>query len=95
MAREHGVGRQVIDDVFALRRPEGAPEDELLTYDVCSALHRTHRLPPELYTRAVDQFGEQGLVEMVATIGFYTMVAMTLSAFDVGVPPGADAAFSD
>lgn len=93
MAREHGVSQEVIDDVFAERRPEGAPDDELLTYDVCTALHRTHRLPPQLYARAVERFGEQGLVEIVATIGFYTMVAMTLSAFDVGVPAGATASF--
>jgi 4-carboxymuconolactone decarboxylase len=95
MARQHGVSQEAIDDVFAERRPESAPEDEQITYDVCTALHRTHRLPPELYARAVEQFGEQGLVEMVGTIGFYTMVAMTLSAFEVGVAPGAEAPFPD
>ncbi|HEY7200393.1 MAG TPA: carboxymuconolactone decarboxylase family protein [Candidatus Dormibacteraeota bacterium] len=95
MAREHGVAQETIDAVFARRRPEAAPEDELLAYDVCVALHETHRLPAELYARAVERFGEQGVVEIVGTIGFYTMVAMTLSAFDVGVPPGATAAFPD
>ena len=39
-----------------------------------------------LYQRAVEGFGEQGLVEMIATIGYYTMVAMTLNAFEVQAP---------
>jgi alkylhydroperoxidase family enzyme len=31
-------------------------------------------------------FSEQKLVELVSAIGFYSMVAMTLNAFDVPVP---------
>lgn len=95
MAREHGVADEVIDAVFAQRRPEGAPEDELIVFDVCTALHQTCRLPEDVYARAVERFGERGLMDIVGTIGFYTTVAMTLSAFQVGVPPGGVAAFPD
>jgi hypothetical protein len=31
-------------------------------------------------------FGEQAMVELVSAIGFYSMVAMTLNAFEVAVP---------
>jgi len=92
-AREHGVSEQVISSVFAQQRPENAPEDELVTYDVCRALHETHELPAGVYDRAVAVFGERGLVEMAATIGYYTLVAMTLAAFDVGLAPGVEAPF--
>ena len=33
-------------------------------------------------------FGEQAMVELVSAIGFYSMVAMTLNAFDIQVPEG-------
>jgi hypothetical protein len=33
-------------------------------------------------------FGEQKMVELVAAVGFYVMVAMTLNAFDAPVPGG-------
>jgi alkylhydroperoxidase family enzyme len=33
-------------------------------------------------------FGEQQIVELVSGVGFYSMVAMTLNAFDVAVPGG-------
>jgi hypothetical protein len=31
-------------------------------------------------------FGERRMVELVAAVGFYVMVAMTLNVFDVPVP---------
>jgi 4-carboxymuconolactone decarboxylase len=89
MAKDSGVAQETLDDIFALRRPANAPEDEQLAYDVSKALHESHQLPRELYDRAVATWGEQGLVEIVATIGYYTMVAMTLAAFEVD-PEGVD-----
>jgi 4-carboxymuconolactone decarboxylase len=85
-ALEFGVTQATIDDIFKERRPEGAPEDERLVYDVTRALHATRDLPLDLYRRAVARFGEQGLVELVAVIGFYTFVSMTLNTFDVPMP---------
>ena len=85
-AREFGVAQETIDDIFAQRRPEKAPEDELLVHDVARALHDTRELSIELYQRAVARFGEQGLVELIAVLGFYTFVSMTLNSFDVPMP---------
>ena len=45
MALENGVSQEVIDAIFAEQRPETAPEDELLVYDICRALQETHQLP--------------------------------------------------
>ncbi|MGA3084031.1 MAG: carboxymuconolactone decarboxylase family protein [Thermodesulfobacteriota bacterium] len=93
MALEYGVTQEVIDAVFEQRRPEKAPEDEKVVYDVCQALHETHQLPMNLYQKAVGLFGERGLVEIIATIGYYTLVAMTLNAFNVGLAEGVKAPF--
>jgi len=92
-ARKRGVSDDVLASVLAGQRPEGAPEDELLTYDFCKSLHETRRLPIDLYQRAVSLFGEQGLMEMIGTIGYYTFVSMTLNAFEVGVESGVGAPF--
>jgi 4-carboxymuconolactone decarboxylase len=86
LALEHGVAQATIDEIFAQRRPENAPEDERLVYDVARAMHETRDLPLDLYQRAVAGFGEQGLVELLAVLGFYTFVSMTLNAFDVPMP---------
>lgn len=91
-AVEYGVAQAVIDDVYAGRRPAGTPE-EVLVYDVCMAMQRDHRLPRALYDEAVAAFGERGLVELMAVIGYYTLVSMTLNAFEVEVAPGVEPPF--
>jgi 4-carboxymuconolactone decarboxylase len=93
LALDNGVTQEVINAIFEQRRPEKAPADERLVYDICIALHTTHQLPMDLYEEAVKSFGEQGLVEIIATIGYYTFVAMTLNAFDIGLFDGAKGPF--
>ena len=85
LARENGVAEATIDEIFDGRMPASAPADERLVYEVASSLHVRHALDDELYGRAVDAFGERGLVEIIGTIGFYSMVSMTLNAFRVPV----------
>jgi 4-carboxymuconolactone decarboxylase len=91
-AVEYGVPQSVIDDVYAGRRPAGTQE-QVLVYDVCMTMQREHRLPLPLYRQAVETFGERGLVELMAVIGYYTLVSMTLNAFEVEVAPGVEPPF--
>jgi len=91
-AVEYGIPQTVIDAVFEGRRPSGTPE-QVLMYDVCVSMHRDHRLPLALYRLAVDTFGERGLAETMAIIGYYTLVSMTLNAFEVHVAPGIEGPF--
>lgn len=54
---------------------------------------RAHRLPLSLYQRGVGTFGERGLMEITAISGFYTLISMTLNAFEVEVAPGVEPPF--
>ncbi|MDA1074346.1 MAG: carboxymuconolactone decarboxylase family protein [Proteobacteria bacterium] len=83
MAKEQGVSDEVIQAVFDQRMPEDAPRDEVLTIAVCRALHETHDLPKDLYHQAIETWGEDGLMDIVQTIGFYTFVSMTLNTFNI------------
>ena len=91
-AVEYGVPQSVMDDVYAGRRPAGTAE-QVLVYDVCMEMQTNHRLALPLYQQAVDTFGERGLMEIMATIGYYTLVSMTLNAFEVEVAEGVDPPF--
>lgn len=93
-AKEAGVSEEVIQAVFEERLPEHAPADESLTIEICRALHESHELTTGLYESAIAEFGERGLVEIIATVGYYTLVAMTLKAFDVGLPEDVAGPFS-
>ena len=44
-------------------------------------------MPDESYRAAVETLGEQATVELVGVLGYYTLVAMTLNAFEIDPPP--------
>lgn len=88
MAREQGVSDEVIQAVFDQRMPKEAPEDEMLTIEVCRAVHETQDLSKDLYDRAIAMWGERGLMDIIQTIGFYTFVSMTLNSFNIPTAKG-------
>lgn len=87
-ALQHGISQDIVDAIRERRTPNFAKEDERLVYDITLELFSTHRLSDGTFSRGMAQFGEQQLVELVSGAGFYSMVAMTLNAFDVEVPDG-------
>ena len=91
-AVEYGIPRAVLDQILAGRSPKGWEEHELV-WDICMSMHQRHKLPRPLYDEAVKTFGERGLAEMLAVIGYYTLVSMTLNAFEVKAAPGTEAPF--
>ena len=45
----------------------------------------------ELYVEAVEALGQDGVVDLVGIVGYYSMISMTINVFDVPLPEGADA----
>ena len=60
-------------------------------FDFTAALVSTGRVPDDLYKAAVAELGVRPLVELVALVGYYTMVALTLNAFEIPAPAGSSA----
>ena len=91
-ALDGGLDPEIIAAIRARRRPDFAPDlakaDEELVYEVSRALHEAHHIDDALYARAVETLGEDGTVELVGLLGYYTLVSMTLNAFDVPLPDG-------
>ncbi len=52
-----------------------------------------HAVTDATYAAARDQFGEQNLIDLVAALGTFTMLAMLLNAFEVDLPTGAEPPF--
>lgn len=85
---EAGLTQAVVDAIRARCAPEFARDDERLVYDTITELNETHTLSQPAYDRALAALGLDLLIELIAAAGFYTMVAMTLNAFDAPVPGG-------
>lgn len=81
-----GMDPEVVAAIAARREPALSDERERAVYDVTCALFATRRLSDALYRQGVAVLGERGLVELVGIIGYYSMVALTLNAFELGLP---------
>ena len=87
LAREVGLADEVVDALASGGRPDGLTDEETCAADVARALLSGGELPEPLYGRAVQLFGEDGVIELVHLCGFYSLTSMVLNAFDV--PPSA------
>jgi 4-carboxymuconolactone decarboxylase len=73
-----GLDPSVGADIAAGRRPTKMKEDEEILYNYAMELYRDRAVSDTSYAAAVKQFGEKGLIDLVATMGYYDTVAMTL-----------------
>jgi len=85
-ALKFGISPEIIQAIRQRRTPDFTREDERVVYDITLELNVTRSLSEANYQRGMAMFGEQAMVELVSAIGFYSMVAMTLNAFDIQVP---------
>ncbi|QII83686.1 carboxymuconolactone decarboxylase family protein [Bordetella hinzii] len=86
LALEAGVPPAVIARIAARRSPGLRCERQRAVHDVSLALLTQGRMDADLYQRGCAQLGEQGMVELVGVLGYYCLVALTLNAFELGLP---------
>jgi 4-carboxymuconolactone decarboxylase len=91
IARNAGLSDEVMRDLQNCTRPKTMQADERLVYDYCVQLSLNHRVPDTLWQEAVDQMGEQAVIDMTVLSGTYVMVSMLLNATQVGIPQGGAA----
>jgi 4-carboxymuconolactone decarboxylase len=85
-----GLDPSVGADIAAGKRPEKMKADETLLYNYAMEMYRDKAVADATYAAAVKQFGEKGLIDLVATMGYYDTVAMTLITAKAVAPKEAD-----
>lgn len=85
-AERAGVAPEVIEAIRRRREPRLPPGNEAAVYAFVVELLRTHGVSDATYQEAIAQVGEQGIVELIALLGFYTTVSMALNTFRVEAP---------
>jgi 4-carboxymuconolactone decarboxylase len=85
-ALKHGLSAEVVEAIAARRRPAFQNDHERVVYEIATSILETRLVPGKLYQEGVRALGEQGLVELVGVIGYYTFVSMTLNTFEIGLP---------
>ena len=63
-------------------------DDEAIVWEFTTQLRRDHDVDDAIYARALEKFGENGIVDLVAVNGYYDVVSMTLNVARVAPPDG-------
>ena len=95
LAEKAGVPAAAIEAIRTGATPHFTAQDEALVYRLCSEIFRTQRLSDASFAEAVAAFGEEGLVEIVSIIGYYTLIGNTLNVFQVSLPEGTKPPFPE
>ena len=88
LALRAGLTPEIVAAVAEGRRPVGMAEDESIVYDFCAELHQNQSVSDATYARAVRRYGEQGVIDLVGVVGYYTMLAMIMNVARTPLPEG-------
>ena len=88
-AELQGIAPEIVEAIRLNRTPNFEKADERAAYEVATEIMATQALSRPSYDKAIAQFGEQGTVELISTIGYYAMVGIFLKSFDVPTPDGS------
>jgi len=95
LAEKAGVPATAIEAIRSGSTPNFEQKDEALVHRVCNELFQTRRLSDVTFNEAVSILGATGLIEVIAIVGYYTLIGNTLNVFQVAVPEGTSPPFSE
>jgi 4-carboxymuconolactone decarboxylase len=87
-ALKAGLDPSTIDAIRDGYRPPSMKEDEAVVYDFMSELLKNGGVSDPTYARALEQFGEPGIVDLVGTVGYYVMIGMVMNVARTAIPDG-------
>jgi 4-carboxymuconolactone decarboxylase len=93
LAIKAGLDPAVISAIGAGRKPDNMKDDEAIAWEFTTQLRRDHGVDDGTYTKALEKFGEQGIVDLIAVNGYYEVVSMTLNVAHVRPPAEAEMPF--
>lgn len=74
--------------------PPFETDAQRVVYEFALELTQTSHVTEARYTAVQQLLGDQQTVDLVITIGYYTLVSMTLNTFQIQLPDGVKPAFS-
>ena len=78
-ALQAGIAPAIADAIAEGRRPAFAAKDEETVYNFTSELLTTKQVGDATFAAAKGAFGERGVVDLIAVIGWYNTVSMLLN----------------
>lgn len=77
------------------REPDFSDPSDRLVHRFVTDLLTGHAVDDDVYAAALERFGEDGLIDLVAAVGTFTLFALALNAFQVDQPDSGPPAFEE
>ena len=88
LAIKAGIDPAAVEAIRVGGTPTFSKSDEQAIYDFASELVKTKRVSGATFERAKKEVGETGVIDLVGIIGYYSLVSVTLNAFELPLPDG-------
>ena len=85
-ARQAGVRDDIVDHLRDKQELTHLAPDEAAVVTYGRELLRTRQVSQATFDAALAQFGTRGLIELTNLMGYYTLLAFNMNAFEVGLP---------
>ena len=86
LALQAGLPHKTVEAIADGRRPDDLAPEERIAYDLSLEILRNRRVSEETYRRAVQAFGEQGVVDLLGLTGYYSFLATVMNAARTTTP---------
>ena len=86
LALKNGIRQEVVDALAEGRRPDGMAGDEEVAYGLCEELSRTKGVCDTTYRRAVETFGEAGVIDIATVYGYFVTVCAVMNLAHTPAP---------
>lgn len=90
-AHEAGIPEAVTEAIREGETPELTDADQRVVHAVALELTRDHKLTEATFDEAVAVLGLPALADLIAMVGYYGLVSLTLNAFEIAAPDGSTA----
>jgi 4-carboxymuconolactone decarboxylase len=95
LALQAGLSAAVVDAVRLGSAASFANRDESIVQAFAVELLTHHRVCEQTFNAARECFGDEGVVDLIGLLGYYTLIAMTIAAFEIPAAAGGPVAFED
>jgi 4-carboxymuconolactone decarboxylase len=79
LALKSGTQPLTIDELAEGSRPATMSPEEALVYDFACELTYNRGVCDETYRKAIEAFGERGVIDLVGIIGYFALISMVLN----------------
>jgi 4-carboxymuconolactone decarboxylase len=83
IAAKAGIEPEVLEAIRVGARPSIVRADECVVYRFSQELLETKRISEGVYKEVAELVGAEGAVELVGVLGYYTLICMTINAFEI------------